>query len=65
MKVKQTQPTIACRGMVRRLKSIQNETFFYYFLTQVIDMTLFKNVKGWGTTFHALTVSLLMTRILG
>lgn len=46
MKIKQTQPTIACCHMVRKLKSIQNETFFYYCLTQVTDRTLFKKVRA-------------------
>lgn len=46
MKVKQTQPTMAWQGMVRKFKSLQNDTFFCYCLTELIDMTLLKKVSA-------------------
>lgn len=65
MKVKQTQPTTTWQGMVRKFKSLQNDPLFYYCLTELTDMILYKKIKGWSATFHTLYVSLQMTRIQG
>lgn len=61
MKVKQTRPTMACQGMVRKLKPIQNDNFFYYCLTEVTYVTL--GLKS--HTLHTLDDSLQMTTLLG